>query len=86
MSENVIAPTSRNPKSLHGLYRDNFTFTSSHNRTESVSFSSAYFPEVRFCDLHAVSLSVNPRYKKELRGLSLQANYTDRATTTCRRS
>jgi hypothetical protein len=26
MSENVEAPTSRNPKGLHGLYRDNFTF------------------------------------------------------------
>jgi hypothetical protein len=27
MSENVGASTSRNPKGLHGLYRDNFTFT-----------------------------------------------------------
>jgi hypothetical protein len=27
ISENVGAPTSRNPKGLHGLYRDNFTFT-----------------------------------------------------------
>jgi hypothetical protein len=26
MSENVWASTSRNPKDLHGLYRDNFTF------------------------------------------------------------
>jgi hypothetical protein len=26
MSENVGAPTSRNPKGLHGLYRDSFTF------------------------------------------------------------
>jgi hypothetical protein len=26
MSENVGALTSRNPKGLHGLYRDNFTF------------------------------------------------------------
>jgi hypothetical protein len=26
MSENVGASTSRNPKSLHGLYRENFTF------------------------------------------------------------
>jgi hypothetical protein len=26
MSENVRASTSRNPKGLHGLYRDNFTF------------------------------------------------------------
>jgi hypothetical protein len=25
MSENVGASTSRNPKGLHGLYRDNFT-------------------------------------------------------------
>jgi hypothetical protein len=28
MSENVGASTSRNPKGLHGLYRDNFTLTS----------------------------------------------------------
>jgi hypothetical protein len=28
MSGNVGASTSRNPKGLHGLYRDNFTFTS----------------------------------------------------------
>jgi hypothetical protein len=27
MSENVRASTSRNPKGLHGLYGDNFTFT-----------------------------------------------------------
>jgi hypothetical protein len=27
MSENVGASTSRNLKGLHGLYRDNFTFT-----------------------------------------------------------
>jgi hypothetical protein len=27
MSENVGASTSRNPKALHGLYRDSFTFT-----------------------------------------------------------
>jgi hypothetical protein len=27
MSESVGASTSRNPKSLHGLYRDSFTFT-----------------------------------------------------------
>jgi hypothetical protein len=26
MSENVGASTSDNPKGLHGLYRDNFTF------------------------------------------------------------
>jgi hypothetical protein len=33
MSENVGASTSRNPKSLHGLYRDNYTFTFSSGRT-----------------------------------------------------
>jgi hypothetical protein len=27
LSENVGASTSHNPKVLHGLYRDNFTFT-----------------------------------------------------------
>jgi hypothetical protein len=30
MSENVGASTSRNPKSLHDLYRDNFTLSPSH--------------------------------------------------------
>jgi hypothetical protein len=30
MFENVGASTSRKPKSLHSLYRDNFTFTSLH--------------------------------------------------------
>jgi hypothetical protein len=30
ISENVGASTSRNPKGLHFLYRDNFTFTSTH--------------------------------------------------------
>jgi hypothetical protein len=30
MSENVGASTSRNPKALHGLYRDNFTYLSSY--------------------------------------------------------
>jgi hypothetical protein len=29
MSENVGASTSRNPKGLHGLYRDNFTYVMS---------------------------------------------------------
>jgi hypothetical protein len=32
MSENVGASTSRNPKGLHGLYGDNFTFTQSEIR------------------------------------------------------
>jgi hypothetical protein len=27
MSENVEASTSHSPKGIHGLYRDNFTFT-----------------------------------------------------------
>jgi hypothetical protein len=31
MSENVEDSTSRNPKGLHGLYRDKFTFTSTFN-------------------------------------------------------
>jgi hypothetical protein len=30
MSENVGAPTSHNPKGLHGLHGDNFTFTFYH--------------------------------------------------------
>jgi hypothetical protein len=33
MSENVGASTSRNPKGLQGLYRDNFTFTFYHIHT-----------------------------------------------------
>jgi hypothetical protein len=35
MSENVGASTSRNPKGLHGLYGDNFTFTHERNKTNS---------------------------------------------------
>jgi hypothetical protein len=31
MSENVGASTSLNPKDLHGLYRDNFTFLTRSN-------------------------------------------------------
>jgi hypothetical protein len=30
MSENVGASTSRNPKGLHGLYREDFTFRNKH--------------------------------------------------------
>jgi hypothetical protein len=39
MSENVWASTSRNPKGLHGLYRDNFTFGS---RDSSVGIATGY--------------------------------------------
>jgi hypothetical protein len=34
MSENVGASTSRNPKGLHGLYRDKFTFIFTLSCTE----------------------------------------------------
>jgi hypothetical protein len=37
MSENVGASTSRNPKGLHGLYGDNFTFYC-HTRDAYLSF------------------------------------------------
>jgi hypothetical protein len=39
MPENVGASTSRNPKGLHGLYRDNFTyyFTFLHEKISSAS-------------------------------------------------
>jgi hypothetical protein len=33
MSENVGASTSRNPKGLHGLYRESFTFTLNYTYT-----------------------------------------------------
>jgi hypothetical protein len=36
MSENVGASTSRNPKGLHGLYGDNFTFTSMLRLTTNI--------------------------------------------------
>jgi hypothetical protein len=32
MSENVEASTSRNPKGLHGLYRDNFTLSQKNQK------------------------------------------------------
>jgi hypothetical protein len=42
MSENVGVSTSRNPKGLHGLYRDNFTFYNINKNipvTESEDFT-----------------------------------------------
>jgi hypothetical protein len=41
MSENVGASTPRNPKSLHGLYRENFTFLH-YNMGAYVSLAYAY--------------------------------------------
>jgi hypothetical protein len=48
MSENVGASTSRNPKGLHGLYRDSFTlslsfFMLSFSYTVSFSITFRYF-------------------------------------------
>jgi hypothetical protein len=53
MSENVGASTSRNPKGLHGLYRDNFTLSLTHGAEPflgrcqlcSYSRSSQHFKE-----------------------------------------
>jgi hypothetical protein len=38
MSENVGASISRNPKGLHGLYRDNFTFYAAENKLLKMFF------------------------------------------------
>jgi hypothetical protein len=47
MSENVGASTSRNPKGLHGLYRDNFTFfTMKIGRDEESDTHSGRFTSV----------------------------------------
>jgi hypothetical protein len=53
MSENVGASTSRNPKGLQGLYRENFTFTFT-----SVSIATGYGLEgpVRFSAVQYLSL------------------------------
>jgi hypothetical protein len=53
MSENVGASTSRNPKGLHGLYRDNFTFT-------------FYLPGLELRPLGVVQpVAVKPQRKKD---------------------
>jgi hypothetical protein len=75
MSENVGASTSSNPKGLHGLYRDNFTFyrksyyvrTFSHTRITLRHFSAVPNPFGRFIfSLLSLCLhdcvSVNPPY------------------------
>jgi hypothetical protein len=51
MSENVGASTSRNPKGLHGLYGDNFTFTLPlcYNRFLSHPFQFIH-PTIFICD------------------------------------
>jgi hypothetical protein len=58
MSENVGTSTSRNPKGLHGLYRDNFTLPShpilpKYGRFSYNNFVCTSLPPV----LHALSLS-----------------------------
>jgi hypothetical protein len=45
MFENVGASTSRNPKDLHGLQRDNFTFYASYVPLESRLILSDGFPD-----------------------------------------
>jgi hypothetical protein len=42
MSENVGASTSRNPKGLHGLYRDNFTFFNFNIQPGSEAHPASY--------------------------------------------
>jgi hypothetical protein len=44
MSENVGTSTSRNPKDLHGLYRDNFTFTPLHSQKDVMKNSRKFSP------------------------------------------
>jgi hypothetical protein len=41
MSEHVGASTSRNPKGLHGLYRDSFTFTISNGDVAKICSAEA---------------------------------------------
>jgi hypothetical protein len=42
--------------------------------------------KLQYQQVPAIGPSVFPRLKKKLNGLSPRANYTDRATTACRRS
>jgi hypothetical protein len=44
MSENVVASTSRNPKGLRGLYRDNFTLPFTLLAYIFISFASLFIP------------------------------------------
>jgi hypothetical protein len=44
MSKNVGASSTRNPKGLHGLYRDNFTFARISTVAVSARIRSEYLP------------------------------------------
>jgi hypothetical protein len=82
-SENVGASTSRNPKGLHGLYRDNFTFTCLYiilklrsRRVQLASNSqitSHYHPAVYF------GLLVTVRYNIK----RLNSDWSDCTTVLC---
>jgi hypothetical protein len=77
----------------------NGTSYSDYNRLEapllSLSLSLSLSPPLSLSlpsELHERDLNIYTEYRSvvhqtnELRGLSLRANYTDRATATCRRS
>jgi hypothetical protein len=58
MSENFGASTSRNPKGLHGLYRDNFTITFLHGSDISVFLTrqTVRFNELELTDRQCMRL------------------------------
>jgi hypothetical protein len=67
MSENMGAPTFRNPKGLHGLYRDNFFFyISSWHRAYLIKHKDnfnfyPYFTEVVLADcIYVANLCTSP--------------------------
>jgi hypothetical protein len=55
MSENVGASTSCNPKGLHSLYRDNFTFTFTFNNTNITAAMQTSEARIKLVPLHIMT-------------------------------
>jgi hypothetical protein len=62
MSKNVGASNSRNPKGLHGLYRDKFTFTFTHfvadNETEVTKWQDEFHFRLFLHDYYLSSMKI----------------------------
>jgi hypothetical protein len=56
ITENVGASTSRNPKGLHGLYKENFTFILCHIHKSMYNIHYIYLHNmIRFCGIWILS-------------------------------
>jgi hypothetical protein len=54
MSENVGASTSRKPKGLHGLYRENFTFTVTYPKQIEIKAIEVTMLKRKHLEIHAL--------------------------------